>query len=117
MQKILAYGTLREHDYNFERIKQTFGKTSIVKLEELRLPGFKMYNLGFYPAVRESENTEDYIHVDLLEVSDEAAEAINTMEFGAGYKIKDVEGARLYIYGYALPSSCLIKSGNWFDRE
>lgn len=117
MQKILAYGSLREGDYNFQRILDTFGKGSIRKVEQLVLPKFKMYNLGFYPAVRESNNTEDNIHVDVLEVSDKAAEAIDTMELGAGYTIKEVEGARLYVYGYQLPDNCQIKSGNWFDRE
>lgn len=117
--KILAYGTLRKHDYNFSRIKEQFGEDSIKYIEDIEIPGFKMVNLGFYPAVTSVEDQNSKIKCEVLEVSSEAAGFIDTMEWGAGYQRKEIDGARIYTMDLSPEEiqSMLIPSGDWKNKS
>ncbi len=122
---ILAYGTLREGDYNYARMQNYFGKDSIKKIGEIILPNYKMYNLGSYPCIVESDDENDKVVFDKLEVSDECFNAIRSMELGAGYTEKQInlqlDDYRLYIFtDISLDYSDIfyprILSGDWFNK-
>lgn len=121
MSKILAYGTLREGDYNFERVKSHFGETSIQKVRSVEISGFSMHNLGFFPGINRTNNTEDKILCDILEVSDKAASFIEAMELGAGYETQDVEvgdeSFPIYIYRGDLSNRPKVETGDWFKQK
>lgn len=132
--KHLFYGTLRRGNidlddqildghknnktYNYER----FGAGTQKYIKTLRIPGFKMYNLGYYPCVIESDNLEDEITVELHEVNEDAAQKIYFMEKGAGYLSKriEIDGEKSVIY-FCTPGfvkqqnkqNNLIESGDW----
>lgn len=120
MNKILVYGTLRQGDYNFDRIAHAFGSDSIKKVGEASIPNYKLFNLGFYPGINKSDNENDVIVCDVLEVNDQAKRFIDGMEFGAGYKIANVnlngENHEIYEYKRELNENSRIKSGDWFKK-
>lgn len=120
MNRILVYGTLRQGDYNFERIANAFGSDSIKKVGEANVKNYKLFNLGFYPAVNKSDNEDDVIVCDVLEVSNDAKNFIDRMEFGAGYKLENVnldgKDHAIYEYKSELSEGLRIKSGNWFKK-
>lgn len=86
---VAVYGSLRTDSYNYERIQHIFpGNFEMLKTS--MLPGFKMYDLGFYPAIVPSDNQEDEVYVEIMECGKEAFEYIQDMEHGAGYKEKKI---------------------------
>lgn len=117
-KKHLFYGSLRSGQYNFNR----FGPGTQKYIKTLRIPGFKMVNLGYYPCVTESDNLQDEITVELHEVSEGAAEKIYFMEKGAGYlpKYIEIDGEKCVIY-FCTPEfikqsgkeNNIIESGDW----
>lgn len=118
-KKVLAYGTLREGDYNFERIQLAFGTDSIKKVGQTKVQNFKMHSLGPYPAIVQSEGEE--IVCDLLEVNEKAFNFIEAMEKGAGYDSVevDVDGNKHTIYTHTsdLSRYPVIKTGDWFNKD
>lgn len=114
MQYFLFYGTLRKNGtpkqvYNYQR----FGGQEFVK--ELRLPGFLMVNLRYYPCLIEGDGE---VTVELHKVDDNAAYQIESMEASAGYssKLIDIDGiqAKIFYHDRKLNSEdTLIPSGNW----
>jgi gamma-glutamylcyclotransferase (GGCT)/AIG2-like uncharacterized protein YtfP len=115
MVKILAYGTLREGDYNFDRMASAFGVDSIKKVGETELSGYKMHDLGFYPAIKEGTET-DKIKCDILEVNEQTARAIDYMESGAGYKTVETDLGKIYVFEGNLSNRPIITSGDWFNK-
>jgi len=111
--KILVYGSLREGEYNFDRIKDAYGKASIRKVGEKEVDGFQMHNLGFYPAIKKGEGT---IKCDILEVSEKAALFIDSMEVGAGYIKTEVDGLPIYEMNRNVSNYPLVKSGDWTKK-
>lgn len=123
MIKILAYGTLRENDYNFKRMQSYFGNDCIKKVDELVLPYFKMYNLGFYPCITASKNSNDIVKFDVLEITKECHDFINRMEIGAGYteiSVNTEQHGDLLVYvvpeKYIDKRTPVIESGDWFNK-
>lgn len=113
-KKHLFYGSLRSGQYNFNR----FGPGTQKYIKTVKIPGFKMYNLGYYPCVTESDNLQDEITAELHEVNEEAAKKIYFMEKGAGYLSKHIEidGEKAVIYYYTsehLNRNNIIESGDW----
>lgn len=113
MKKILAYGTLREGQYNFDRIKSTFGEHSIKRVESLSIEGYDMYNMGPFPCVTKGGGK---IQVEMLELSDNAADAIERMELGAGYEPIMIGEAKMYIYS-DVEGYDKIESGDWIKES
>jgi len=125
---ILSYGTLRrgnpsdpnnrDKTYNFQRFN---GQKYI---ETLKVDGFELYNLGFYPCIAAGEGQ---VVVELHEVDPIALQSIDSMEAGAGYNKQEITifsaelnqevSATIYSYNKRdLPAHILNKkivSGDW----
>ena len=114
-KKILVYGSLRNNEYNFKRFKEYFGE-GLKYIKTLTIEGYKLYDLGSYPGIKESVNNEPLV-VDVMETSQEAYDAIYRMEIGAGYKTKTVtiEGEDHTIYVYQGNPRRLVESGDWSE--
>jgi gamma-glutamylcyclotransferase (GGCT)/AIG2-like uncharacterized protein YtfP len=123
MRKIGAYGTLRKNGYNYERMQNYFGDDCINKIDEIVLPNFKMYNLGFYPCITASTDDTDIVKFDVLEVNEECYKFINMMELGAGYteiSVNTEQHGDLLVYvvpeKYVNKKTPQIMSGDWFNK-
>jgi gamma-glutamylcyclotransferase (GGCT)/AIG2-like uncharacterized protein YtfP len=113
--KILVYGTLREGQYNFDRIINNYGLESIKKVSEKILKGFQMITIhDWYPAIIYTNKEEDVIIVEEMEVTPEAKDFIDRMESGAGYSIMNINGADIYYMTQNTHGEkAIIKSGDW----
>lgn len=118
-KRIAVYGSLREGEYNFERIKEYYGLSSIKTLaNDIEIEGYDLFDLGMYPAISEGKGK---LIIDVLSVNDQAATFIERMELGAGYNISTVRVPRygeITIYTYppnSFPASRLVASGNWSE--
>lgn len=81
---ILCYGSLRHGEYNFKRINSMF-PNSLKFITSITLTGYRMYNLGGYPAaIYDGDNTVAII-CDVMQITKEAEEVVEEMETGAGY--------------------------------
>ena len=110
-----VYGTLRKGNGNFKYFLKDKKCLGTIKVE-----GFKMYNLGFYPCIVPTKNKKDIITVEVYKLDDEkdkdTINSINGMERGAGYLIGEVEtkfGKALYYYYPYIPESECIEHGDW----
>ncbi len=116
MKTILTYGSLRRNEYNFNSFVKRYGADNIVYLDTVTIPGFELYSLGPYPAIKESTN-DKLLTVDILEVSDEAYKHITNMEIGANYGLREIsigdKKATIYIYNGDVSNELLVKSGDW----
>lgn len=113
MHKIAVYGSLRNNEYNFLRMK-ALGK--IEYIETTTLSGWDLYSLGPYPAINPGEGT---IVVDIIGVDDTVLDFIRMMERGANYREEtvDINGEDCFIYVYNNNlSSNQVPSGDWSDR-
>jgi|688.fasta_scaffold771024_2 gamma-glutamylcyclotransferase (GGCT)/AIG2-like uncharacterized protein YtfP len=117
MKKILVYGSLREGDYNFERVKNLFGEDSIKKIGEKTLSGFAIFDLGHYPGLNETGNEDHKVLFDVLEVNEKAFNFIQRMELGAGYNEKMVDDLTMYVYNYTLDPNTRVLSGDWITHK
>lgn len=111
--KILAfYGSLRQGMYNFEAFSKSYDMK--VLRRNLRIGGYTMYDLGYYPCITEGGQS---IVVDLVEVTQECFEHIDQMERGAGYTPKPIsigDYGECYIYVYRRkPNTRLVHDGDW----
>lgn len=122
---ILAYGSLRKGDYNYDRFKEYFGnKFNYIKTIEL--PGFDIYYLPYgYPGAK--RNPHGKITVDIIEVTEDCYREIEMMEIYADYtpltfetllsldnddNLKYYE-ATLFLYNGGVTNENFIKSGDW----
>lgn len=115
MHKIATYGTLRKGMYNNRYFDMKF-------IETTTIDGFKLYDLGPYPAVVEEDGT---IVVDVFEVDDDTKRTIDNMELGAGYTIKTLtinapgmlygESVDIYTFDTLPPRTILIESGDYVE--
>jgi gamma-glutamylcyclotransferase (GGCT)/AIG2-like uncharacterized protein YtfP len=79
-RRIAVYGSLRRSEYNYPHFA---GGLNYVTT--LTVPGYRLYSLGPYPAVIESEDDTDTVVVELFEADDYTDRRIAWMEEGAGY--------------------------------
>lgn len=83
---LLAYGSLRKGQYNFNRISNLFSSKDVIQyVRTIKLPGYKMYSLGSYPACIHTGTRSDIIECDILRMHNSAFDIIDRMEVGAGY--------------------------------
>ena len=82
----IVYGSLREGMYNFTAFTNMFGE-GYKKLGSGTVKGYKLYSFGAYPFIQEDNG---FIVVDVFECSDKCKEAIDGMEYGAGYSSEEV---------------------------
>ena len=113
---IATYGSLRKGQYNYDRFKNHFG-SEFNYLKTSTISGYKLYDLGSYPGLKVSDNEEDVVVIDVLEVSQECFDYIEVMEHGAGYitvKVTDDQSKEKYAaYIYENPCDNLVESGDW----
>lgn len=116
-QKIAVYGSLREGEYNYDRVRQLFGNRSInVLRKDIIVEGFDLFDLGPYPAISRGENN---LTVEIISVDENAYSFIKSMELGAGYNeehIKYKPYGNVIIYTYPKNSfnkERLVASGDW----
>lgn len=116
---ILAYGSLRPGNYNHDRFGHGVLK---VKKTNVTIKGYKMYDLGSYPCITNTENEEDSIICDILSTNDKnIVFAIDAMEIGAGYTSEPVLINDINCKLYTMPPENFTKyntpihveSGNW----
>lgn len=107
---ILVYGSLRKGEYNNPYFNMEYVKT-------FELPGFKMYSLGYYPGIKESNKKTDKIVVDHFRVTPESFRRITNMELSAGYSLKKVNVNNkdywIYIYNGYVNEEDRVKDGDW----
>lgn len=123
MHRICFYGSLKQGFYNRDRFNNHFGKSAIKHLKNTELKGFRMYDLGPYPACVKTGSESDTVQVELVEVSSECKEHIDMMEFGAGYYIEHViiddVPAIIYVFNgnYIKESYSIVENGNWQKND
>lgn len=111
---LLCFGTLKKNcknGYNYQR----FGGQEFVK--DFILKGYKMVNLGYYPAIYK-DNTDSTIQCEFHEVDKDSMDYIRRMERGAGYdeEIINVDGqdASLFVMNKSkIDKYEHIDTGNW----
>lgn len=115
---VAVYGSLRTDSYNYERIQRIFpGNFEMLKTS--MLPGFKMYDLGFYPAIVPTNNEEDLVYVEIMETGKDALNYIKAMEYGAGYSEKtiNIDGYDciiFYMTNLQVKKAQCIEEGDYF---
>lgn len=116
---LFVYGSLRkesERGYNFNRFGgQVFDCYFI-------LNGYKMIDLGAYPAIVEGDEN-DKVSGEIHCVMGECYDKIKSMELGAGYIEKqfDIDGETVNMFvldkdvaaNYIKNGYKLVKNGNW----
>jgi len=113
---ICVYGSLRKGAYNFNRFVEIFGEDNIKYLKTKEITGFKLYSLGPYPGIKQTDNESDKLTIDLLHVTNEVYDAIYNMEIGAGYKAVETPDGIIYVYRYNVRENDLVKSGDWLKK-
>lgn len=117
MKKVAVYGSLRPGNYNFDRIVKLFpGQFDLVMSTVIY--GYKMFNLGYYPAIVPTGKETDKIVIDIVNCGEEPLKYIEAMEYGAGYKsvvihVEDMECIIYYMNFSDLIPYEIIKSGDW----
>lgn len=127
-----VYGSLRPGMYNFQRFTYHY-ENEIKHLKTITLPSFNLFDLPFgYPAIKKSENENDKVVFDILEVSENCYKDINRMEIGAGYEllkipikeIKDLKNDNLkhefitvYLYTREVLAIKKIKNGDYLKHK
>ena len=94
---------------------------NLTYIKTLEISGYKLYSLGSYPGIKNSNNKHNVITVDLFQINDSQTEkSIDLMEKGAGYSVSNISinnhNAKLYVYNGAVEKENLIKSGDWVNR-
>jgi gamma-glutamylcyclotransferase (GGCT)/AIG2-like uncharacterized protein YtfP len=119
MQKCCFYGSLRRPLYNYERFVNLYGEQEMQYKKTIRIPNFKLYDLGYYPAVVRTEE-ECTVVVDLFDIGESAFTAIKYMELGAGYNLQlvniDGENYNIFCFEPSQLKHCnLIPSGDYLN--
>lgn len=108
LEKIAAYGTLRQGHYNFSRFH-------LNHLSTQEIEGFELWDFGPYPYVIEKPGSK--ITIDILECDENTKRMIDRMETGAGYKTKEIEVdgqvMTIYVMSKIYPGTEQIPSGDY----
>lgn len=113
--KLLAYGTLRAGHANSAR----FGLDKCSVQKNVQLPGYQLFNLGWFPGIRPGDGV---VTGDLFDITNDMLPALDAYE-GAPrlytretVKVGDVE-AFVYVYHQPIDQSQLIATGDWWNKE
>lgn len=114
MKKVCVYGSLRPGEYNYSRFKSIYGD-DIKPLGSYTILGFDLFDLGCYPGVKLSNNKQQPLIVDILEVNEACFNSIKGMELGAGYVSHQltIDDHECVIYIYSHSTSKQVEDGDW----
>lgn len=135
---IFVYGSLKENEYNYDRIRNNFGTASLIKIVDCHVTNTSLYDAGDYPVAIKEPLINGYFKLQgqLMFCNNNSSDAIDRMELQAGYvssfKVLNIDEkifenknydpilARMYIAGESLlretKNNCkLVKSGNWSE--
>lgn len=131
---ILVYGSLRQGEYNYDRIKRICGADSLMYIDDNLVPYYELYDLGEYPAIVPS-NKHNELKVELMFMDKIASTYIDNMEVSAGYvptyasiflklagNASKVIRVRIYVASKDLAAyidssnAPLIESGDWLKH-
>jgi gamma-glutamylcyclotransferase (GGCT)/AIG2-like uncharacterized protein YtfP len=112
--KTAYFGTLRKGGRWWEVYKEGLKYIKTVKID-----GFKMFDVGSYPAVIRGEGS---IVAEVFDVEEATGRSIDRMEIGAGYSIGkvDIDGEECSIYlqePEQVEGLKHIESGDYFSKE
>lgn len=111
---LAVYGSLRPGKYNYKRFSSLSPRDSNITLK-----GYKMFDLGAYPAVIRTNNILDTIVCDVIAADDMDAKSIDSMEYGAGYHKEEVningKTCALYVHKDSsyIKNHVRVLSGDW----
>lgn len=80
--KLFVYGTLKR-GYNMERIAP-----NARYIDSAVLYGYRIYNLGSYPAIYPGEEDEDFVYGEVWEVPEEEVTNLDRYEGGAYVRVR-----------------------------
>lgn len=116
MKRIAVYGSLRKGDYNYERCIP-----GAEVIEQVEIEGWTMYDLGYgYPAIVKGDGM---VLFDIMDVTDEQYERVESMELGAGYLAETVklrgasEAVLFYMRQAPEHGAGVIESGDWIKHK
>lgn len=113
--KYAVYGTLRPGNENHKALLKN--RKGVVLLEEKRLYGYEMYNVGGFPAIVRS-NKNKYIVVNVFDIDNKIVE-MNVDELEGIhlktplYKKIKKDDLFLYVWNRSTEGLKKIPSGNW----
>jgi len=115
---LLAYGTLRKDQYNYNRIRDLFQikDLAISYVETTKLRGYSMYNVGAYPMAVFTNKPSETIVFDILRISDKAFMIIDNMEINAGYTRHKLP-INIETQSFTLKTECIIYLANVEDQK
>lgn len=82
---LLVYGSLRKGQFNYKRIRSSFGTDSFIYLSTTKLQYSVLHDLGNYSALLGASYLKEVV-VEIMYCSDKVAKAIKDMELDAGYR-------------------------------
>jgi gamma-glutamylcyclotransferase (GGCT)/AIG2-like uncharacterized protein YtfP len=119
--KYAVYGTLRLNQGNYNWCLKD--KKNVTHLETKRIKGYKMFNVGSFPGIKEDPN--ESIVVDIFEVNNEDVKVkLDQLEGYRSYneessmylKRKTKEDEYIYIWNDKFNESRKIENGDWIER-
>lgn len=111
------YGTLRQGEYNFLPFQD-----HIKFIRTVRMQGFTLFDAGNYPYAVKSDNIDNEIVAELVEIqSKNVIEAIHQLELAAGYFLDyvtiDGEKFGIYLMKQNNPQDSQIVDGDWVKQQ
>lgn len=117
--KVFVYGTLRKGQGNHSLL------STAEYLRDESLPGFDMYNVGWFPAVVRGTGV---IIGEVYEIDEDTLEALHALEgYDEDYpeeslyipelEFTEYDALVLYIWNRDMEGLTLIESGDWTNRE
>lgn len=120
--KLLVYGTLKSDHHNNLHL----GPEAKL-IEKVRVPGYTMYELGWFPGVGENAADEEGILCELWEVPASSRQRLDRYE---GYYPNNPAGslyirklcpyvpdAEIYVYQGAVDRCPVVPNGDWQDNR
>lgn len=134
---LVAYGSLRRGQYNYKHYIEVYGEDNFSWECTTEITGYKMYDLGVYPAIvpvmdeltidRDGVLSLDNhaVIVDVFRISTKVLKRIHSMETGAGYKFGTVTipslqrngKSQMGILYYMSELYPVVKDGDWVKYE
>lgn len=106
LKHILVYGSLKAGQCNHDLLKD-----DVDFVGKVRVPGFDLYNLGWYPGIRENPENKQGVECELYQLKNE--EVIKKADYYEGYveddhaislfvrkEVEIPDGPKAYVYEY-----------------